>query len=127
MEYLLEILKPEELSEIVEENEEIKSLTKEEIKEILSFLESLKLNGKEIIQENPFVLTKDKKDLEDLIKTFKKYKIENIHYFIESYPNILNKSSYEIDSWMEKRKKFMEEDKIIDFLENNPMVIEEEL
>ncbi|MBR2828505.1 MAG: hypothetical protein IKE70_04670 [Bacilli bacterium] len=127
MEYLLELLKPEELSEIIEENEEIKSLTQEEIKEIISFLESLKINVKEIIQENPYVLTRDKKDLEELINTLRNYKIENIHYMIESYPNILNKSSYEIISWVEKRKKFMEEEEIIDYLENNPIGIEEDL
>ena len=127
MEYLLELLKPEELSEIIEENEEIKSLTQEEIKEIISFLESLKINVKEIIQENPYVLTRDKKDLEELINTLRNYKIENIHYMIESYPNILNKSSYEIISWVEKRKKFMEEEEIIDYLENNPIGSEEDL
>ena len=127
MEYLLEILKPEELLEILEENEEIKSLTQEETKEILSFLESLKINKREIIKENPFVLTRDRKDLEELINTLKNYNIENIHYMIESYPNILNKSSYEIISWVEKRKKYMEEEKVIDFLETNPITIEEDL
>ncbi len=126
MDSLLQFLTQEELLEILEENQDIKSLSKEDIEEKIKYLQKLGCKVNDLLLGNPFYLTRELRDVENLITTLNERNIGSIALLIEAYPNILNKDSYEIIEYFKKKEQEgLTEDEIVNKIEENPSSLED--
>lgn len=113
---------------MLEQNREIIELTEKEIKEKEIILETIKCTKnqiKNIISSNPSYLTTDNKEVLELIKLLYKYNFSLLNILFDSNPYILNLEPYEIENYINKRKKEEKIEDIIDDLESNPYLFNE--
>ena len=129
MEILLQLFREEEIKEIVRNNKEIKNLTKEDLRKSIKYLADLGCNNRimrNIIKSNPFYLTRDMEDVEELIEKIRDYSINHIELMLDTYPFLLNKNAYEIDGFfIKKRQEGLSEEETKELLELEPYLIEE--
>lgn len=121
MNEILNIIEEKELKNILEINPSIKELSENEIKMSLNLLEQIGCNERHIrniITCNPFYLNRSINDLVKLIRKLQSLSISALNITFDSNPYLLNKDSYEIDEFIEKKKKegIMLED-IIDLID----------
>lgn len=130
MEVLLQLFREEEIKELIKTNEFIEKQSKENISRILKILFDQKCTNnlmRNIIKSNPFVLTRDPDNLEELIYKLKEYGIIHIDIVADTYPYILNKNAYEIDTFFfKKMKEGKNEEEAKEILESEPYLIDEE-
>ena len=113
---------------MLEQNREIIELTEKEIKEKEIILETIKCTKnqiKNIISSNPSYLTTDNKKVLELIKLLYKYNFSLLNILFDSNPYILNLEPYEIENYINERKKEEKIEDIIDDLESNPYLFNE--
>lgn len=113
---------------MLEQNREIIELTEKEIKEKEIILETIKCTKnqiKNIISSNPSYLTTDNKEVLELIKLLYKYNFSLLNILFDSNPYILNLEPYEIENYINERKKEEKIEDIIDDLESNPYLFNE--
>ena len=121
MNEILNIIEEKELKNILEINPSIKELSENEIKMSLNLLEQIGCNERHIrniITCNPFYLNRSINDLVKLIRKLQSLGITALNITFDSNPYLLNKDGYEIDEFIEKKKKegIMLED-IIDLID----------
>ena len=129
MDILMEIFNEEEINEITSANEEVINLDNKDIENIINILKD---NGcssdiiRNIILSNPFVLSRYDKDVIRLINKLKNIGVNNINLVFDSYPNILNKDSYEINDFINiKLEEGLQLDEIADIIDSYPYMIDE--
>lgn len=113
---------------MLEQNHEIKELTEKEIEEKEIILETIgckKNQIRNIISSNPFYLTKDNKEILELIKLLYNYNFNSLNILFDSNPYILNLETYEIENYINERKKEEKLEDIIDDLDSNPYLFNE--
>lgn len=116
------------IKSMLEQEPEIKEITEKEIKEKEIILETIgckKNQIRNIISSNPFYLTIDNKEILKLIKLLYKYNFNSLNILFDSNPYILNLEAYEIENYINKRKKEENIEDIIDDLEDNPYLFSE--
>ena len=107
---------------------EIKEITEKEIKEkeiILKTIGCKKNQIRNIISSNPFYLTNDNKEILELIKLLYNYNFSSLNILFDSNPYILNLETYEIENYINERKKEEKLEDIIEKLESNPYLFNE--
>lgn len=107
---------------------EITELTEKEIKEkeiILKTIGCKKNQIRNIISSNPFYLTNDNKEILELIKLLYNYNFSSLNILFDSNPYILNLETYEIENYINERKKEEKLEDIIEKLESNPYLFNE--
>ena len=100
-------LDDEDLKNILELNNDIFSLSKDEIKEKIKILKDMDFKEdsiKHVIVTNPYYLTNNIVDILNLIKLLKEFNIKNINEIIDNNPFILNNNIYDIEEYIVKCK-----------------------
>lgn len=109
MELLKQLFSEEEINEILEQNEDVKKLTKEELKGTLKFIADLMDHNNQkirrIIQMNPEVLSRTKEEMDELVEKLNQYHFKDVAKMIDEYPYFLNKDAYEIDGYFIRKRK----------------------
>lgn len=116
------------IKSMLEQNPEIIELTEKEIKEKEIILETIgckKNQIRNIISSNPFYLVRDNKEVLELIKLLYSYNFSSLNILFDSNPLILNLETYEIENYINERKKEEKLEDIIDELDNNPYIFNE--
>lgn len=116
------------IKSMLEQTPEITELTEKEVKEKEIILETIgckKNQIRNIISSNPFYLIRDNKEILELIKLLYKYKFNSLNILFDSNPYILNLETYEIENYINERKKEEQLEDIIDDLESNPYLFNE--
>ena len=130
MEVLLQLFSEDEIKELLQDNEFIPKQSKENLSRILRILSNQKCSNKimrNVIKSNPYILTRDPDSLEELIYKLKEYGIIHIELLADTYPFILNKNAYEIDTFFFKQiKEGKSEEEAKELLESEPYLIDEE-
>ena len=128
MDILLQLFRQEEINKLVEENDWIRKLNKDDLRQVIRLLANERCNNKllrNIIQTNPDVLGKNPDELEELILKFKEYNIIHLDKVFDTYPYILNKKAYMLDTYFFiKEKEGLTEEEISKMLEEEPYKIE---
>ncbi len=128
MDILLQLFRQEEINKLVEENDWIRKLNKDDLRQVIRLLANERCNNKllrNIIQTNPEVLGKNPDELEELILKFKEYNIIHLDKVFDTYPYILNKKAYMLDTYFFiKEKEGLTEEEISKMLEEEPYKIE---
>lgn len=129
MNILMEMFNNEQLKEICDTNSEIINLSDNDIESIINTLKSIGCsydNIKNIILNNPFVLSRYDKDIVRLINKLNVMGVNNISNVFDTYPYILNKDSYEIDDFINiKLEEGLNMDEIVDIIDSFPYMIDE--
>ena len=108
MNEILNIVEEKEIKNMLETNPNIKELSEQEIINLLNLLEQIGCNERQIrniITCNPFYLNRSISDLVKLIRKLELLGIAALNITFDSNPYLLNKDSYEIDEFIEKKKK----------------------
>ena len=121
-------LNDSDIKEMISINNDILSLSNEEIKNIVELLLKINCNDKQIrniLISNPFYLSRCISDVIDLIKKLMNLGITSLNILFDSNPWLLNKDVFELDDYInqELNNKTLEE--IVDELESNPYIIDE--
>jgi len=112
-----------EIKEILQNNQELLDIKKEEVKEKIDILKNIGCNEviiKNIIITNIFYLNRITKDILLLINKLNSLNIKNLNIIFDSNPFLLNKEDYEIDNFINEKLNlgYTMED-IIDIIESN--------
>ena len=128
MDVLLQLFNDKELDRIISKCEELKSTSKEEISNIINYFHELNFDDtyiRFIIMNNPSFLTRSSTKIKELIEALKEYGIEDLDLCIYLYPEILNKSLYEIDNfYIKKHLEGLSNEDINLLLETEPNLID---
>ena len=128
MDSLKQLFRDIEIEELIEQNPEIRLRKKEDIRQILKLLSDQKCNHRVlryIIMTNPFVLTRDPHELEELIYKLKEYQVIHLDKVFEGDPYITSKNTFDVDSFFfVKQKEGYSNQDIIKILEEQPYQIE---
>ena len=128
MDVLLQLFNDKELDRIISKCEELKSTSKEEISNIINYFHELNFDDtyiRFIIMNNPSFLTRSSTKIKELIEALKEYWIEDLDLSIYLYPEILNKSLYEIDNfYIKKHLEGLSNEDINLLLETEPNLID---
>lgn len=120
----------EELKEMVNINPLLVNLTDEEIKNNILVLEELgckQRHIKNILISNPFYLNRSLSDIKELIRYLSELGFTYLNLLFDSNPEFLNKDVFEIENFINKKKKDgMSLEDIVDLIDSNPFVIDEE-
>ena len=109
MELLNQLFRENEINEILAENEDVINIPKEELRKTIKFIADLMDHNnakiRRIIQLNPYVLSRTKEEMEELIHKLQEYHFKDIKKMIDEYPFFLNKDGYEVDGYFIRKKK----------------------
>lgn len=125
MDKLSHLFNKMEIDELIFMNENIKEET--DLNQKIELLDSLDIEDniiRNIIKSNPFFLTRDIKELQELIKRLKEIGIVEFDTMLDTYPYLLNKNNYEIDEFLKANRDKTDED-IKEILESRPYEIDE--
>lgn len=129
MDILLQLFKKEEIDKLLEIHPEIKYQSKDQIRKILKFLADQNCTNqimRNVINTNPFLLTRDIGELEELKEKLESYEITHLEKVYDTYPFILLKNAYEIDTFFfQKMKEGIGEEEARKILEEEPYRMEE--
>ncbi|MBR3210591.1 MAG: hypothetical protein IKF71_01480 [Bacilli bacterium] len=128
MDSLKQLFRDGEVEQIISQNPEIKIRNKEDIRKILKLLSDQKCNHRVmryILMINPFVLTRNPEELEELIYKLKEYHVIHLDKVFEGDPYLMSKNSFDIDCFFfTKQKEGYSDQEIVEILENEPYQIE---
>lgn len=128
MDSLKQIFREIEIEVILKQNPDIRFAKKEDIRRILKLLSDQKCNHRvmrHILLTNPFVLTRDPNELEELIFKFKEYHVFRLDLVFDGDPYIISKNAFEVDSFFfMKQKEGLSDQDIITLLEKEPYQME---
>ena len=128
MDILLQLFNDKELDRIVDKCEDLKKIKKDDISSIINYFHELNLDDtyiRFIIMNNPTFLTRSSDKLRELIDALKEYGVSDIDLCIYLYPEILNKSVYEIDNfYIKKHIEGLDNEHISLILETEPSLID---
>ena len=116
------------IKNMIELNSEIKLMSNKNIKEKKVILEEIGLNQNQIrnvISSNPLCLSRTNNEIIDLIKYLYNNEFDGLDILFDSNPYILNLEPFEIDNYINKRKKQDLLEFIIDDLDSNPVIFNE--
>ena len=109
----------EEIKNMMENNQEIESIPDKNIYDIIDLLGScgcLSNHIKNIFYSNPFVLSRNPKEIKKLIDKLHDLNLTHLEIVFDSNPYLLNISSKEIQKIKkQKEKENIEEDEIKDY------------
>ncbi len=81
---------------------------------------------KNIIIGNPLILNRSANDIQKLITCLTDYGFQDLNLLFDSYPSMLNKDAFEIEDYIEEKRKNKEElEDIIDRIDSNPAIVDE--
>lgn len=128
MDCLKQLFRDSEIEKLLEQNPDIQYCKKEDLRKIIKLLADQKCNHKElrnILQTNPFLLTRNPDELEELIYKLKEYGVLLLNQVFDLDPFLTNKNAYEIDSFFfVKQKEGLTDDEIIKLIQNEPYLLE---
>ena len=109
----------EEIKNMMENNQDIENIPDKNIYDIIDILGSvgcLSNHIKNIFYSNPFVLSRNPKDIKKLIERLKNYNLTHLEILFDSNPYFLNIGELEIKKiYKNKQKEGLNEDEIKDF------------
>lgn len=109
----------EEIKIMMDTNTEIEKIDDKDIKELIIILQSIgceSIHLKNILICNPFYLSKDIKDIKELINSLEKLEFNNLYSLFDTNPYLLNLSSEEIKNiYNNKLKEGKTKDEVIDY------------
>ncbi len=109
----------EEIKIMMDTNTEIEKIPDNNIKELIIILQNIGCQNnhlKNILICNPFYLSKDIKDIINLINSLEKIGFNNLYSLFDTNPYLLNLSSEEIKKiYNNKLKEGKTKDEVIDF------------
>ena len=123
MEYLFNFgFNENEIKSIVSINSEILDLSIEQIKVLVDILEKIGCKDyhiKNIINANPYYLSRSATDIDNLINKLLSLGITHLETTFDSNPWLLNKDAYEIDEYIrEEQSKGLRFEDIIDNIDS---------
>jgi len=128
MDILRQLFREEEIKRLVLENDWLKIISKEQVRDIIRVLANEKCNNKvlrNIIFNYPEVLRKDVDELNELIYILKGYEIIHLEKLFDLYPLFLKKKGYEVDNFFFiKQKEGLNNIEIKKLLEEKPYLID---
>ena len=128
MDILLQLFNRKELDRIISKCEDLKKLKKDDISNIINFFHELNFDDtyiRFIIMGNPTFLLRSSDKLRELIDALKEYGVTDVDLCIYLYPEILNKSVYEIDNfYIKKHLEGLDNESINLLLETEPSLID---
>lgn len=131
MDILKQLFYDKEIDVILSKCDDIKYAKKEEVRKIIKILQDNNCNNKimrKIIMQNPSFLIRKYEKIKEIIDILKEYGIENIELCFIIYPELLNKSAYEIDNfYIKKHQEGYSNEEINDILETEPYLIDDEM
>lgn len=114
---------------MIEQNDEIQSITDEEVIDKENLLRSVNCSEKQvinIISSNANLLSADNNDIIELFNTLTSYGFTTLNILFDANPYILNLQSYEIKNYINNRLKNNESlNIIVDDLDSNPILFNE--
>ena len=129
MDILKQLFHEKEIEKLLEEEPNLKYMDKKDARNIIKILTENKCSNRvlrSLILRNPSFLLRKYSEIKELIDIILEYGIENIDMMFYIYPNILNKSAYEIDNFfIKKHQQGLSNDLICDILEVEPFQIDE--
>ena len=128
MDILRQLFREEEIKRLIKENDWLKIISKEQVRDIIKTLSDEKCNNRvlrNIIITYPEVLRKDVDELKELIYVLKGYEIIHLENLFDEYPFFLKKKAYEVDNFFFiKQKEGHKNNEIKKILEDTPYMID---
>ncbi len=125
----MRFLNVDDIYNVIDTNNDIKSLSDNDILLNINKLKNVGCNDNEIrniIITNPFYLSRFDSDIDRLINKLYSIGLKSLNYVFDSYPFILNKDSYEIDDFIiNKLEEGLSMEDVCDLLDSSPYVIDE--
>lgn len=116
----------EEIKNMMDSNDELELATDAHVLEIINILTSLGCHEEHIMNIfncNPFVLSRDIKEIKTLIKKLEKLDFKHIYIVLDSNPYLLNLTTTEIDNiYKEKKDQGMSDLEIRDYFYHNIII-----
>ena len=124
----MQLFHQKEINKLLEMNPKLKYLKKENTRFMIKFLSDLNCNNRvirSIIIRNSMFLLRPCSEVDELICIFKEYGVDNLDMAFYLYPELLNKSAYEIDNfYCKKRAEGYSNEDINNILEVEPFLID---
>ncbi|MBQ6135051.1 MAG: hypothetical protein IJI60_01900 [Bacilli bacterium] len=98
----------EEIKNMMDTNDKIEETSDKNINEILDILKNIDCEEaqiKNIFLCNPFCLTKESKEIKNLIQKIKEIHFQKPALLLDSNPYLLNMQTEELEEWMNQKKQ----------------------
>lgn len=116
----------EEIKNMMDSNDELELATDAHVLEVINLLTSLGCHEEHIMNIfncNPFVLSRDIKEIKALIKKLEKLDFKHIYIVLDSNPYLLNLTTTEVDNiYKEKKDQGMSDLEIRDYFYQNIII-----
>ena len=113
----------EEIKNMMDANDELESIRDQNILELINMLIDIGCHEEHIMNIfncNPFVLSRNIKEVKALISKLKKLKLKHLYIIFDSNPHLLNMTEEEIEKlYNDKIDEGLTHDEIVDYFYHN--------